>query len=575
MKEKIRKHREALRQEVEAAGQELLNKDMPVLTEELFSLYEKNGNRLIYEAEYFERRRFLVTFGLLSIWYHKPEHLNKLEMIIRDICSEETWALPAHVDRSQPDWRRTVDLFACETGQTLAEITSILKEDISEQSRELVKTQVLERLIDSYMAVPRGEWRWEKFRNNWVAVCAGSLGSIAIYLLDDRPEKQKACLDRVLDTLPEYLDSMEEDGTCPEGLSYFTYGMTYYTGFARQLCEHTNGETDIMKWPKLEQIARFQSKCYFPGGKTVSFSDGSREDKYRLGLTCFLAKEFPGAEIPDTASAMHYKDDGCYRWMSNYRDYIWTEEYLKYAEDMPDKPKEEWLTVLPAAQWAIGKSENGVGFAVKGGHNDEPHNHNDVGSFLYCAGGEFFLSDLGCGEYTRDYFGSGRYEILCNRSLGHNVPLINGKEQKTGIQYRAEGFACTEKGQVSLSIGGAYEKGLVEELTRKLCFQKEDGRLTVQDICRAGAEACQVKENLVTQIEPVVEGSRVILNGANGTAYIDISMDQLTINIVETAFMNHSGIPERVWLIQWEMPSEGGKAECCFTITYTEGKGGV
>ena len=28
---------------------------------------------------------------------------------------------------------------------------------------------------------------------------------------------------------------MEEDGACTEGLGYFAYGMSYYTGFAQAL----------------------------------------------------------------------------------------------------------------------------------------------------------------------------------------------------------------------------------------------------------------------------------------------------------------------------------------------------
>lgn len=55
--------------------------------------------------------------------------------------------------------------------------------------------------------------------------------------------------------------------------------------------------------------------------------------------------------------------------------------------------------------------------AAKGGNNGEPHNHNDVGSFFYLVGDEMLLTDLGAGEYTKEYFHEGRYRILCNNSL--------------------------------------------------------------------------------------------------------------------------------------------------------------
>ena len=62
-------------------------------------------------------------------------------------------------------------------------------------------------------------------------------------------------------------------------------------------------------------------------------------------------------------------------------------------------------------------------FAIKGGNNGEPHNHNDVGSFLYFIGEEEIISDLGAGEYTKAYFGPERYSVLCCSSRGHSVPI--------------------------------------------------------------------------------------------------------------------------------------------------------
>ena len=45
---------------MEQAVENLLDKSMPVLTEEKFAIYETTGNRSIYEKDYFERRRFLA-----------------------------------------------------------------------------------------------------------------------------------------------------------------------------------------------------------------------------------------------------------------------------------------------------------------------------------------------------------------------------------------------------------------------------------------------------------------------------------------------------------------------------------
>ena len=102
-----------------AAG--MMDEAMPEADEALFSLFEKTGNRLRYEDVYFTRRKYLAVFGLLSILDGSEAYVKKLTEVLKGICREECWALPAHVHRdTDPDWRVCVDLFASETGQALA-----------------------------------------------------------------------------------------------------------------------------------------------------------------------------------------------------------------------------------------------------------------------------------------------------------------------------------------------------------------------------------------------------------------------------------------------------------------------
>lgn len=360
--QEIREHWQQFRQQVAQTGDMLRGRSMPELTKELFGLYEETGNRLIYEDEYFERRRFLAVFGLLSIWYEREEDLRKLEEVIREICLEETWALPAHVNRQEKDWQRTVDLFACETGQALAQIVTELSGKLDAALAGQVRSLVVHRLLDAYMEKEKGAWRWESMYNNWVAVCAGCLGSMALCLLQEEPLRQKQIVDRVISTLPDYLEGMCDDGTCPEGMSYFTYGMVYYTGFAEQLKAHTKGGVCLLEQEKVRRIAQFQQKCYLTGGITVSFSDGNSHDRFRLGLTCCLAEMIDGVEIPPVSAAMGFEDDHCYRFMANYQDDCWVRRYLEKLEkgaalDAGEEQEQAaWFALLPDAQWAASYS---------------------------------------------------------------------------------------------------------------------------------------------------------------------------------------------------------------------------
>ena len=60
---KLSQFKANFRREVREAAQKLLTEEMPSITEELFGLYEKNGNRVLYERVYFTRRKFLAVFG--------------------------------------------------------------------------------------------------------------------------------------------------------------------------------------------------------------------------------------------------------------------------------------------------------------------------------------------------------------------------------------------------------------------------------------------------------------------------------------------------------------------------------
>ena len=105
---KLSQFKANFRREVREAAQKLLTEEMPSITEELFGLYEKNGNRVLYERVYFTRRKFLAVFGLEAIAQREnllplreteSSILEKLALIIEDICREECWALPPHVNR--------------------------------------------------------------------------------------------------------------------------------------------------------------------------------------------------------------------------------------------------------------------------------------------------------------------------------------------------------------------------------------------------------------------------------------------------------------------------------------------
>jgi hypothetical protein len=84
-----------------------------------------------------------------------------------------------------------------------------------------------------------------------------------------------------------------------------------------------------------------------------------------------------------------------------------------------------------------------LGAVLKGGHNDEPHNHNDIGSFTFVVGKEALLADPGGpSAYSAKTFSSERYTAFkLFGSLGHPVPVVAGRAQIPGKAARARVLA--------------------------------------------------------------------------------------------------------------------------------------
>lgn len=549
-----------------AADQER-DKPLSVLTEEAFSIYEKYDNRSIFENSYCEARRALTIYGLAAEIRHSSDDVRRLEEVINHICDEVCWAHPAHIDRSKdPDWRVYVDLFAAETGGVLADYINRFAGELSEEVCNRAKNEVIRRVLDPYCNSSQPYGSWEGGHNNWCAVCSGNVGCTALDLLKDDPGRLEKILERICKSLEGYLAGFSEEGISVEGVVYYNYGMIYYTEFAQRLYEYTNGKKDLMQGDKLKKIGAFHHKYFLNGGTSISFSDGGRESRYPLGLACYLVMKYSdAARIPDIHLANGWNGDRFYRTKGIFRNYfevkkflLWLEtpEGLRYTGQESVSGQESFS----GAQWSICQNREQAAAVCKGGNNDEPHNHNDVGSFFYLKGKDRFLEDLGAGLYTGNYFKDDiRYTILCNSSLGHSVPVINGQGQCAGKQYCADEFWVDGAGTTGIKFQSAYKAGIIQEMERILSFEEESSKLVMTDTFIPSAETECIEECLITQMKPKIDMDHIILDGREYRCIIRVQGNKGDIKVDEAIHLNHAGVEEPVYRILWQvMPAKAG-----------------
>jgi Heparinase II/III-like protein len=114
--------------------------------------------------------------------------------------------------------------------------------------------------------------------------------------------------------------------------------------------------------------------------------------------------------------------------------------------------------------------------ALKGGHNAEHHNHNDVGTFMIVSGQAMVLCDPGAEVYTARTFSARRYESDVLNSFGHPVPMIAGQLQRTGAQAIGEVLRTDfsdARDILDLDLRSAYAVPSLKRLERTFTYQRQ------------------------------------------------------------------------------------------------------
>lgn len=241
---------------------------------------------------------------------------------------------------------------------------------------------------------------------------------------------------------------------------------------------------------------------------------------------------------------------------------------LAWTQNFSDKQdhKSESVSFLEEVQWLTAKflKENFI-FVAKGGHNRESHNHHDIGNFVLGTLKKWGLDDLGAGEYTRQYFDDQtRYTILNNRSLGHNVPLVNGKEQmSTGESAKV---MTIEKGEekitFSLEIAQAYpEIAGLSSFVRTWEVESVRRIVIMEDFFEFldANQSNEVRQNFVSRIKPSILENKIEWTLSDTEKVILFFPESIEeIEVITKEVINHFGKKERIYLTQLEQRTVQG-----------------
>ncbi|MGV3589475.1 MAG: heparinase II/III domain-containing protein [Adhaeribacter sp.] len=451
-----------------------LNYEWPYIPATKSLLIERTGDRDEYQTISFKKREVLGTLLLAEIYENKGRFLDPIIDGVWSICEESFWGVPAHLPRGKEygGLMNTadpfVDLFAAETGTYLAWVDYFLGEKldaVSPQIRKRIYNETNSRLFKPLMNKPHG-WMTKtkdgRAPNNWNPwICSNWLNTAL--LLEKDEQKRTDLVFKTLDVLDEFLNPYPQDGGCDEGPSYWgAAAASLYDNIAMLNLASKDAFAYVYQDEKFKNMGKFIYRAQISDKYFLNFADADPQPKMSANMIYRYGKDIKDADMMRFGAYYREPENGSigrFHYFRNFFSVFMQEEYQKAKAGLP-LPKDVWL---PDLQVMVARDQagttKGLYVAAKGGHNDESHNHNDIGNYVVYYDGQPLLIDVGRGTYTSKTFSNKRYDIWYNCSDHHNTPTVNGKTQLPGSQYKATGVnynAGKNFAQFSLDISKSY-----------------------------------------------------------------------------------------------------------------------
>jgi hypothetical protein len=469
-----------------------LNQEFPVWSDEQYMLYFTKGTRPEGEKMMSNRMAWLSPLVWAECMENKGRFVPVIQMVLRELVHQKSWSLPAHDKGKQNIEGRnyTVDLGAAGFAHNVAQALYLLDDKLSAQLRAEVLNAMDKHVFAPVLrsiATGNGDHYWLTVINNWNSVCLAGVTGAALAVIADKQERAKFV------TIAERysknsIAGFTDEGYCTEGLGYYSYGFGHYILLRENILQATNGAIDLFADPKIKRIAAYAPNLeiinhVFPtiadchvGIKAPASILWYCSRNLGLGLKQYDNLSFAGSTVNLTDDVMHAFPNSASLSNTGVRASALApgiRSYFKAAGVLIERP-------APGSKAKLGA-------ALKGGNNNEIHNHNDVGSFSIVVGNEMLMGDPGGPfTYTAKTFSAERYTYYKSlASYGHPVPLVAGVQQQEGAQAHAKTIDTTftdKEDSYAMDISSAYPIAGLTRLTRKFTYNRDDaGSLTVKD----------------------------------------------------------------------------------------------
>lgn len=437
--------------------------------------FHHSGHRTDHEALVFTRQYRLSRAAIAAAVTLEAALIDEVADGVWQLCEQSTWCWPAHDDAHAmsgsvlPDVTRPfLDLGAGEVVAQLAWIDHLLGEQLDQAYpglRQRIRHEARVRVFDPFLQ--RRDWHWlglDGDVHNWNPWIHGNVIVAALRLLDgdDESETRARVVDLCVEGIDRFVAVLPADGATDEGYHYWWNGALRALEALDVLRVSSGGRLDaIAHVPALRATIGFPHRMHLGGAWVINAADGTARMSHEVAWEALfrLALQVGDTDAAAFAAAHRTPDEpaaraeaGLGRLILALTHHLW----IAAAPAAPPLPRESWLeSIQIRLVRARAGSSDGLTLVMKGGHNDEHHNHNDVGEVIVASDGVPVLVDAGRPTYTAKTFGPRRYEIRTMQSGWHNVPLVRGTEQSPGREFRASDVTVLPDG-LALDLVHAY-----------------------------------------------------------------------------------------------------------------------
>ena len=569
-------------------AEELLDKKYPAITATDYLVRFRTGDRAYFEGLYFERRKDLLALILAEAYEKSGRFTDKILDLVWMLLEESTWVIPAHLNPSQADTthklpyayegkRDYIDLFAAATGAIVAWAWYLCRDEFDKIS-PVINKRILEQLHDRIIVpftehtdtlawMGNGKFHWI---NNWCPWVISNVLNVCALTVTDQCLRCRV-VEIALEGLDKFTNIYAEDAACDEGPAYWSAACGALYNACLVLLDMTDGKINAFRDPLMIKMGEFFPKAYICQGRLLNFSDAASNlsvnfswghDWGRLSGSELMQNFWEFAYKPEAAQTGRVEFNMPYRYFRSlgapdlvYRDFKASKKEFFPSLDLSICREDE-------------DAERGLYLSLKGHHNAASHNHLDVGNFVvFCDGTPIFI-DAGVGTYTARTFNNERYTIWSMRSEYHNLPTINGVDQRPGKVYAAKDARFDEEsGKLTLDLTGAYpqEAGIVSFIRSAVI---EDGKAIVCDKLVSDRDG-NVTFNLLCNTKPEnIEKGSFTVHGktVNFDERLDMTVDSPDCTWAETRIIPASWDCERLYRIKLSAPLKANE-ESIFTLT--------